>query len=86
MSGVLVQLVLGGFGVTGLVGAGVALFKLRPEVNQMAVTSSAAAAGEWQKIAQDRKADLDAAELERDGWRDRALRAEHELALKRGSE
>lgn len=36
----LVQLALGGFGVAGLVGAGVALFKLRPDVNSAAVVQA----------------------------------------------
>jgi hypothetical protein len=77
--GLLVQLIIGGFGVSGILGAGVALFKLRPEVNQMAVTSTQAAAGEWQKLYDACKADLEAVEKERDAWRERALHAEGEL-------
>lgn len=76
MSAGLVQVIIGGFGLTGIVGAGVALFKLRPEVNQMAVTSTQLAAGEWQKLYDSCKADLVQVEKERDTWRDRALKAE----------
>jgi hypothetical protein len=79
VSSTVVQLVLGGFGVTGLVGAAVALFKLRPEVNQMAVTSTQAAAGEWQKLYDEKKAELMQTEADRDKWMERALKAEGEL-------
>lgn len=86
MSASLVQLIIGGFGLTGIVGAAVALFKLRPEVNQMAVTSTQAAAGEWQKLYEAQKAELVATERERDAWRDRAITAETDLAVLRGRE
>lgn len=79
MSSTVVQLVLGGFGVTGVVGAAVALFKLRPEVNQMAVTSTQAAAGEWQKLYDEKKAELAHMEVDRDKWMERALKAEDQL-------
>lgn len=79
MSAEVVQLIIGGFGLTGIVGAGVALFKLRPEVNQMAVTSTQAAAGEWQKLYDAKAKDLTETERERDEWRVRAITAEEEL-------
>jgi hypothetical protein len=79
MTGMLVQLIIGGFGISGIIGAGVALFRLRPEVNQMAVTSTQAAAGEWQKLYEARGRELEATEHERDAWRERATRAEAEV-------
>jgi hypothetical protein len=85
VSATLVQLIIGGFGVSGIIGAGVALFKLRPEVNQMAVTSSQAAAGEWQKLYEAQKVELAATEGERDTWRERAIKAETELSILRGN-
>lgn len=85
-SATIVQLVIGGFGVTGIVGAAVALFKLRPEVNQMAVTSTQAAASEWQKLYDQRGKELVATDhelavtkVELAEWRDRAIRAETRL-------
>lgn len=83
MSNLLVQLVLGGFGVSGIIGAGVALFKLRPEVNQLAVTSMGSAAGEWKTLYETCKSELDATEKERDAWRERALLAEAQLGGRR---
>jgi hypothetical protein len=78
-----VQLVIGGFGLTGIIGAAIALFKLRPEVNQMAVTSTQAAAGEWQKLYDAKAAELAHCEQEIAALRKRAEAAEDALAKAR---
>lgn len=65
----LIQLVLGGFGISGILGAGVALFKLRPDVNSAAVTQSQGAMETMQTLNDELKQD-------RDAWRDRAIAAE----------
>jgi hypothetical protein len=68
----LIQLVLGAFGMSGVVGAVVALLKLRPEVNSAAVTQSQGAVTTMQMLMDEQRAD-------RDSWRARALAAEAEL-------
>lgn len=46
----LVQLLLGGFGVTAVAGAAVAVFKLRPDVNSAAVVQAQGAMGTMQLL------------------------------------
>jgi hypothetical protein len=67
-----VQAVLALFGAGGALGAIVALLKLKPEANSMAVTQAQGAAAEWQKLYAE-------AAKENDELRVRAERAEEEL-------
>lgn len=68
-----VQVVLAALGSGGLIGAVVALLKLRPDANTAAVTQSQGAM-ETMAILNKQLED------ERNEWRARALGAEHELA------
>jgi hypothetical protein len=72
VSASVVQAILAVFGAGGVLGAVVALLKLRPEANSMAVTQAQGAAAEWKKL-------YDEASEERDELRARAEKAEAEL-------
>lgn len=80
----IVQLVLGGFGLTGVTGAIVALFKIRPDANSAAVTQSQGAMETMQKLNDELEQSLERTQRERDDWRERALAAEAQVrALER---
>lgn len=80
----LVQLVLGGFGLTGVAGAIVALFKIRPEANSAAVTQSVGAMETMQKLNDELEQALERKNEECREWRVRALAAEAQIrALER---
>jgi Asp-tRNA(Asn)/Glu-tRNA(Gln) amidotransferase C subunit len=49
-SNLLVQLLLGGFGITGFVGAAIALLKLRPEANTAAVEQAQSVMGSMKQL------------------------------------
>ena len=72
-SNLLVQLLLGGFGVSGVVGAVVAIYKLRPDVNSQAVVQAQGAMESMPSLNEDLTKD-------RSYWRDRAIAAERECA------
>lgn len=71
-SGVIVQLILGGFGISGIIGAGVALFRLRPDVNSAAVIDAQNTLKGMRELNDELKED-------RDQWKARALEAEDRL-------
>lgn len=73
------QILLSVVGPAGLIGALVALLKLKPEANSAAVTQAQGASAEWKLIADDRKAEINELEakirdltLDRDRWKLRA--------------
>lgn len=70
----LVQLLLGGFGITGFIGAYLAIRKLPTEQNSAAVTQSKDAMSTMKELNEELKAD-------RDYWRARAIDAEGKLKL-----
>lgn len=68
----LVQIILGGLGTTGVVGAVVALYKLRPDLNSAAVTQSQGAMETMRGLNEELTQD-------RDYWRKRAVDAEKQV-------
>lgn len=76
-----VQLVLGGFGLTGVIGAIVALWKVRPEVNSAAVTQSQGAMETMKTLNDELEQAHERAGRDRDEWRERALAAEAQLRV-----
>lgn len=70
-SGQIVQIVLAVCGASGIVGAIVALLKLKPDANSAAVTQAQGAMETMEKL----NAQLEA---ERDEWRQRAMACEAE--------
>jgi len=81
---VLIQLVLGGFGLTGIIGAGVALLKLRPDVNTMAVAQGESVLKQMRDLNDELREALEEARDERDVWKVRALTAEAEVMRLKG--
>lgn len=82
MSASLVQAVLAAFGASGILGALVALFKLKPEANSMAVTQLQGVAMEWarlyQQVAEEMKQEQARADrFERESRRLRVLLEAH---------
>jgi hypothetical protein len=77
----IVQLVLGGFGLTGVIGAIVALWKVRPEVNSAAVTQSQGAMETMKTLNDELEQAHERVGRDRDEWRTRALAAEAQLRV-----
>lgn len=79
-SNLLVNLILGGFGVSGLIGAGVALFKLRPDVNSAAVSQAQGAMETMRQLNDELVDSLKRANDARDFYRKQAEVAEERVA------
>lgn len=63
-SGTLVQLALGGFGLTGLIGAVVAVYKLRPDINSAAVVQAQGTMDMMKQLVDELREELDRAHKE----------------------
>jgi hypothetical protein len=63
-TGVILQVVLGGAGVTGVIGAIVALYKLRPDVNSAAVVQAQGAMEIMAHLNDELKSELERRDLD----------------------
>lgn len=72
----LVQLIIGCTGISGLIGAVVAVYKLRPDINSAAVTQSQGAMESMRMLNEQ-------LEQDRNYWRQRAIDAERRVAEQR---
>lgn len=77
----IVQLVIGGFGLTGVIGAAVALWKVRPEINSAAVTQSQGAMETMKTLNDELEQSLVRKSRECSDWRERAMAAEAQLRV-----